>query len=245
MNFIVSKGELNRRKKAFTVLLFSLLTGIVLFSNVLVFPIFMIGYISIIIVFFILCVITFQFLNSLSRMEIRITDQEIERVTDNLTEKYLLLEIESLKIKRRTNGVIRELYIVFRNNRRLYISAFEDDFENLKNMITGKLNQNAKVKEIREPLDFDHVLFYPILGLSISFISIFSFKQILALDYSGVRILILFVFVYIFSLAIYFIIKKPISTRSGKNQTIVDYIAGAIMIIISLWILIIGLGFLY
>lgn len=245
MNFIVSKNELNRRKKAFIVLLVSLLIGIVLFSNILVFPIYPIGYISIIIVFFVLCVITFRFLSSLSQMKIRITGQEIERVKGNTTEKYLLSEIESLKIQRRTNGTIRELYIVFRNHRYLYINAFENDFENLKNVITGKLNQNTKVKEIREPLDFDHALFYPILGLLISFISIFGFKQILVLDYFGIKIIFLFFCAYTFSLAIYFLLKKPISTRSGKNQTIVDYIFGIVMIVMSLLILIIGLGFLY
>jgi len=243
MNFIVSKNELNRRKKAFTALLLGLLAGIFLFSNILALPIPPIGYISIVIVFSVLCVITFRFLTSLSQMKICITDQEIERTKDNITEKYLLSEIESLKIKRRTNGVIRELYIFFRNHKRLYINAFEDDFENLKNLITRKLNQYATIKDIREPLNFDHALFYPFLGLLISFISIFCFKQILSLDYSNIRIIFIFFSAYTFSLAIYFILKKPISTRSGRNQTMVDYIFGVVMIIMCLLILSIGLYF--
>jgi len=44
---------------------------------------------------------------------------------------------------------------------------------------------------------------------------------------------------------IYFLLKKPISARSGKNQTIVDYIFGVVMIMMSLLILTVGLGFLY
>lgn len=245
MNFIISKKELNRRKEAFTVLLLSLLAGIVLFSNILVFPISSIGYISIIIVFLVLYVATFQYLSSLSQMKICITDEEIERARGEITEKYLLSEIKSLKIKRRTNGVIREIYIVFHNHKHLYINGFEDEFENLKNMVLSKLNKNAIIREFYEPLDFDHVLFYPILGLLISFISIFAFKYILTLDYFGIRILTLFFSTYLFSLAIYFLLKKPISARSGKNQTIVDYIFGVVMIMMSLLILTVGLGFLY
>ena len=245
MNFIISKKELNRRKKAFTMLLLSFLAGIVLFSTILVFPISPIGYISVIMVFLVLCIATFQFLSSLSQMKICITDEEIERVRGDIIEKYLLSEIESLKIKRRTNGVIREIYIVFHNHKHLYINAFEDEFENLKNMVISKLNKNAIMKEFYEPLDFDHLLFYPILGLLISFISILGFKYILALDYFGIRILILFFFTYIFSLAIYFLLKKPISTRSGENQIIIDYIFGFVMIMMSLLILAIGFRFFY
>ncbi len=245
MNFIISKKELNRRKEAFTVLLLSLLAGIVLFSNILVFPISSIGYISIIMVFLVLYVATFQYLSSLSQMKICITDEEIERAREDTTEKYLLSEIKSLKIKRRTNGVIREIYIVFHNHKHLYINGFEDEFENLKNMVISKLNKNAIIKEFYEPLDFDHVLFYPILGLLISFISIFSFKYILTLDYFGNRVLILFFSAFIFSLAIYFLLKKPISARSGENQTIIDYIFGVVMIMMSLLILTLGLRFFY
>ncbi len=245
MNFIISKKELNRRKKAFALLLLSLLAGIVLFSNILVFPISSIGYISVIIVFLVLCVATFQFLSSLSQMKICITDEEIERVREDIIEKYFLSEIKSLKIKRRTNGVIREMYIVFHNHKHLYINGFEDEFENLKNMVISKLNKNAIIKEFYEPLDFDHILFYPILGLLISFISIFAFKYIFALDYFGIRILILFFSVYIFSLAIYFFLKKPISARSGKNQIKIDYFFGVVMIMMSLLILTVDLGFFF
>jgi len=239
--YIISKTEIKRRKKAFATLLLSLLIGIVLFSNILVFSISPIGYISIIIVFFVLCIITFQFLSSLSQIKIRITDQEIERQKGKNIEKYQISEINSLKIKRRTNGIIREIYISLNNRKYLYISAIEEQFELLKDALVNKTNKKIRIKEIREPLNFDHFLFYPILGLLISSGGIFFLKQILSFDYSIVRIISLFFSVYILCLAVYFIIKKPISVGSGKDKVTIDYVFGFGMLITSILMAILGL----
>jgi hypothetical protein len=233
MEFTVSKVELNRRKKAFATLLVSLAIGIFLFSKLFNFSVAPVGFLFVGVVFIIIDVITFQFLSSLSRMKIRILDQEIERQKGTDIEEYQISEIGSLKIKRRTNGVIREIYISFRNHKRLYLNAFEEQFETLKDALVGKLNNKILVKEIREPLNFDHFLFYPILGLLISCASIFIFKQILKADYSVIRTFLLFFSAYTFCLAIYFISKKPISVGSGRDQIVADYIFGIGLVFIS------------
>jgi hypothetical protein len=233
MEFTVSKVELNRRKKAFTTLLVSLVIGIFLFSKLFNFPIAQVGFLLTGTIFVVIDAITFQFLDSLSRMKICISDQKIERQKGIDIEKYPISEIDSLKIKRRTNGVIREIYISFYNHKRLYLNAFEEQFESLKDVLVGKLNNKILVKEIREPLNFDHFLFYPILGLLIGCASIFIFKQILKVDYLTIRVVLLSFSAYTFCLAIYFISKKPISVGSGRDQIVADYIFGIGLVFIS------------
>ena len=68
------------------------------------------------------------------------------------------------------------MYISFRNYKYHYINAFEEKFELLKDTLLGQLNNEVFVKEIHEPINFDHILFYPVLGLIISFLSLFFLK---------------------------------------------------------------------
>lgn len=241
MEFRVSKTEINRRKKAFATLLMGLVIGSPLFTKLFDFSFVPGGYLFIVLASFIIGVITFQYLNSLLQIRIRILDQGIERQKGSNIEKYLIAEIDSIKIKRRTNGTIREIYLSFHNRKLLYINAFEEYFESLKDALVSKIDSKVSVKEIHEPLDFDHALFYPILGLLISCTSVFTFNQMMQADYSTMRIALLLFSAYTFCLSIYFILKKPISVRSYKRQVVVDYIFGLSMILASILMAAIGI----
>ncbi len=243
MEFTISQKELKRREKAFAALLISFLIGIFIFSFLFKLSVPSAWIIFISIILFFLYIITFKHLNSLSQMKIVISDQKIVREKGVKSEEYSILEINSIKIKRRTSGTIREIYISFRNRKYLYINAFEERFELLKDALLSKINDKTPVKEFREPIDFDHALFYPTLGLLISFFSVFFFKQILRADYSSFMVILLIFSVYNFSLGIYFLLKKPIAIGAGKDQAVTDYIFGTIMIIASILMAIIGLRF--
>ena len=90
------------------------------------------------------------------------------------------------------------MYISFRNYKYHYINAFEEKFELLKYTLLGQLNNEVFVKEIHESINFDHILFYPVLGLIISFLSLFFLKQILRADYYSIRAILLFFCLYFF-----------------------------------------------
>ncbi len=241
MEFLISKKELDRRKRAFGTLLVSLAVGIFLFSNLINFPVPSAGLLIISVIFLIIFATTSRYLASLSQLKIRILDWTIERQKGTHYEKYSISEIDSLKIKRRTDGTIREIYISFRNCKHLYINAFEEKFELLKDTLLGQINNKIFVKEIHESIHFDHVLFYPILGLLISFLSIFFLRQILRADYSSIRIILLFFSAYTFFLAIFFLLKKPISLGSGRDQLIIDYVFGVSMLLVSIVMVMMGL----
>lgn len=243
MEFISSKSELHRRKKAFITLLLSLTAGLFLSSKILDFPISPTGYLFLVVAFISAGVLTVRFLNSVSRIKIHIGDKKIERTNGRLSENFSLSDINRITIKKRTTGSIREMYIWFRNRNSLVMTAFEEDFAQVKDALVGNtISKNVVVKEVREPIDFDHPLFYPILGLLIGFVSIYFLKLITNIDYSVAAIILLISSMYTFALSVYFMLIKPIARRCGGKQAVVDYVIGLIMVCAGIFILLTGLS---
>lgn len=242
MEFNISKNEITRRKKAFATLLSSMIVGLFLGSFIFSYPISIYGYLLVIAAFFPLIIITFIFFNSISRLKIYISDEGIKKVNDKLSESFFFSDIKNIKIKRRTNGIIREIYIFFKNQKGLIITAFEEDFEKIRNLIIGKVNSGTSIKEVKELIDFDCPIFYSLLGLPISFISILFIKVVTTLDYFKLKYILLVLSAYVFAIGLYFVIKKPMSIRIGKKQTIADYIFGLIIAFGGVFIFLIGLG---
>jgi len=112
MEFIVSKKELNRRKKAFSILLVNLAIGIFLFSCLFNLPIPLAGLLIISVIFLIIYLVTFQYFFFDIANENCILDRKIERQKEAHYETYFISEINSLKIKRRKDGPVREIYII-------------------------------------------------------------------------------------------------------------------------------------
>ena len=133
MEFITSKKEITRRKKAFATLLISITIGLFLSSLFFNYQILIYEYLLIVAAFLFLIITSFHFLNSLLKLKINISEKEIKKTGGKMSETFLLSDIKSLKIKRRTNGVIREIYLSFDKRKELVITAFEDNFENIKN----------------------------------------------------------------------------------------------------------------
>jgi hypothetical protein len=188
-------------------------------------------------------VISFRFLNLLMIMKIRLSDLEIERLRGNKSERYLLSEVETIKIKRRSNGDIREIYIFFRNHKHLYISAFEQDFDYIAGILADKVDKGTLICEKREPINFDHLLFYPILGLIISFCFICFLKGIIHIDYNVFKYYEFVISTLACLMAVFFACWKPIARRSGKKNVAIDYIIAVAMFILSIYIFNIFLNF--
>ena len=168
MEFIISKAEMNRRKKAYLLMVSFLVGGLFLFFKLFSLPMLPIIWILFITAFFLLGVISFSSLHKLSRMKINISDQEIICVRGFIINRYLLKDVQSVRIKRRSTGTIRTISLLLQNHKHLSINGFEDVFDQLKNTIISKVNPTISTTEVREPIDFDHPLFYPILGTMMS-----------------------------------------------------------------------------
>lgn len=168
MEFTISKAEMSRRKRAYLTMVSFMVAGLFLFFMLFSLPMLPIIWIPFITVFFLLGVISFSSLQKLARMKINISDQEIICVRGSTINRYLLKDVQSIRIKRRSTGAIRTVSLLLQNHKHLSINGFEDVFDQLKNMIINKVNPTISITEVREPIDFDHPLFYPIFGTIMS-----------------------------------------------------------------------------
>jgi len=230
MDFITSKIELKRRKIAFLVLSISMIAGVFIASFALNYTVSSAGYLVPVLALFIIGVLSFKFLGNISHLKIRVSGAHIQRITPKSSESYPLSDVSRIKIKRRSSGGIREIYLYFKGRKNLSITAQEEHFERLIKTLLSKTGKNVEVKEVREPINFDHPLFYPILGLAIGFIGVFCTKYAAKMDFVVAKAFIYGFSAYLLAMATYFYLAKPISSRSGQKHAFVDSLVGLTMI---------------
>lgn len=174
MEFNRTKTEMTRRKKAYLTMVCFLIIGLFLFFKLLDLPMLPIAWIPFVIMFSLLGVVSFASLHKLERTRVIISDKEIRFVHGSEITRYLLIDVQSVRIKRRSTGSIREITLVLQGRERLSINGFEDGFEQLKDTLIHHLDKSISIREVIEPMDFDHPLFYPIFGtlMSLGFVLI-------------------------------------------------------------------------
>lgn len=239
MEFLTSKTELVRRKKAYLTLLISLACDLFLSSWILAYPVSVPAYIFLAVMFFLMGAFSFYTLDSMIGTKVVISDAVIERIGKKGVEKYSFVNLKNIAVKRRTNGVIRELSLFFENGN-LVLNALEEDFEEILGLITRKLGKEIVIKTSVEPIDYDHPLFYSILGLPISFGFVWSLRFAENFDFSKSSFLLYAFAIYLIALGLYFLFTKPLAVRYGNKQRLSDFLLGGIMILLGVVILFVG-----
>ena len=239
MQYSINQNEIKRRRKAFVSLCLFFCLGLLfvqLFVKVEIFSSLFIIFASALVIFIIM---TFVYLSVYSQNKLIINEMNIALANGKNSASLCFKDIIRLKIKRRTNGVIREIYMWTQSGKALYINAFENDFEIIEKEIKKFIPGNTKIEEEREFINLDHFLFYPIFGLIIGLISMFSLTALSGLSEGKTVLLFWAISIYAFALGWYFAIKKPLSLRSAKNTAKSDYFFAALLIIISVIIAIV------
>lgn len=229
MDYRISQTEITRRKRAYLTLSTSILVGLALASIILHFPVSIGGYVLTITVIFLLGAFSFRSFHTLSQTKIALSNQALKRIVNGISEEYILGNVNRVKLKWTTNNTIREIYVWLSNGTSVYVSAL-DHFEEFKKDLFGKLDEDVKTEEVREPIDFDHPLFYSLLGLPISAIGVLFFKVVPFLSYQYIKIGVIIFFIYLLVFGIYFIFVKPLSKRFGNKTVVSDYVMGCLMI---------------
>lgn len=229
MEYRISHTEISRRKKAFLALSISILLGTVSGSIAYKFTISIGGYFVVTCILLLIGLFSSSFFKKISDMKIQLSDQEILRETGSFSEKYPLDKVKRIEIKWTTRKIIREIYIWFQDDKNIAITAI-DSFEKFKNSLLELANPQVIVKEKHEGLDFDHWLFYPILGLLIGNLSVLGLKSLISIDLQQIKIGEMFFLAFLFVFSLYFFITTPISKRSGSQTKFQDYLTGGIMI---------------
>lgn len=228
-----SPAEIDRRKRAYLTLSASVLVGMVLSSALLRAPIPAAGYLLVTAIIFLLGAFSFVFFRTLSKSEIRLTDHKLVRVVNGNPEEYPVGNINRIKTKWTTNNTIREVNIWLNGGNRVVLSAL-DRFDEFREELLDGLAGEARVEETQEPLDYDHPLFYSLLGLPISAFGVLIFRSIPLMSYQHIKIVFMTVVVYLFVFGLYFLAAKPLKNSYGNRAAGSDYIMGGLMICSSL-----------
>jgi hypothetical protein len=177
---------------------------------------------------FIIRVTTVKSFKSLNLLKVSITDKYIEKEYDGITEKILLSDIVKLNIVRSSRGSIREIKIVQLNKKILILNGLEN-LEQLYTETKVKCRKEVVIKESKEPIDYDHPMFYVIFGFFFGFFISFLIHFITFLEVSEIRIIFILFALNNLILSIYFIINKPISKRYGDKTKVIDFVLGILM----------------
>lgn len=239
MEYGIVKKEILRRKTSYLTLSLSLLAGLFVFSTVCTLQISYIHYLLFCSTLFLIGAFSFTFLRNLSRIKTTLTNQLLKREAFGISKEYPLHKISHVKIKWTTHKTIREIYIWLNNGESVFISALEHP-EQFKKDLLEKLDKHVIIKETHEPIDFDHPLFYSLLGFPISGVGVWAIQSISRIHYQQERALINIFFVYLLLLGIFFLIASPLSKRYIRKNKIADVIVGAFMIISGLTLLLLS-----
>jgi len=181
MEFTISKAEMNRRKKAYLTMVTFMVAVLFLFFELFGLPMTPLVWVPFVTAFLLLGVISFSSLHKLARLKITISEQEMICVNGSTTKRYLLKEIQSIRIKRRSTGGIRDISLLLEKHKHVSINGFEEVFEPLRDSIMSKVDPTISIIEFREPMDFDHPLFYPVFGTLMSFCYVVVIKVAVSL----------------------------------------------------------------
>jgi hypothetical protein len=234
--YTASTAELTRRLRAYTTLIVSLLAGIGLSS---------IDYLIAAPAIWMACLGGLALLLVLSRfalvrslrgyamLELRLGDTHIERVRGETTERFALADILGLRIVRTSRKTLREITARLTGGRRLSMNAVQD-FERLEQDLRGRLPANIAVVEAREPIDYDHPLFYVVFGLVTGVAFTLSVRAMATLSQSGMKWATLAIACYAAILGIYVLLARPLSQRYGPRSRTGDLILGLFALLAGL-----------
>jgi hypothetical protein len=176
--------------------------------------------------------LTYRVLDRQSYLQVSLSDNELKRNFKNASESYLLSDIKSIRIKRTTRGLIREIKLNIIGDTAIFINGLED-FETFKDDLI-KSTKHIKVINYKETIDFDHPLYYVFFGAITGTISTLLFKSMFLISESNIKYVQVSIDGFIIIMGLFWIISKPIRSRYGNKNIISDYIFGLLILIIGL-----------
>jgi len=231
--YATSTAELHRRLRAYTTLIVSLLAGIALSSidYLVVAPaIWLAGLAGIGLALALSRLAFARSFRSYARIELHLDDYCLERTRGTASEKYPLADVTRLSVLRTTRKSIREITARLNDGRRLSMNGVED-FERLEQELRSRIPASATVTETREPIDYDHPLFYVVFGGLVGLAFTMAIRAMSSLSQGSLKWTTLGIAGYATILGAYFLLARPIAQRYGSKSRSGDYLIGLLAIL--------------
>lgn len=224
-SYSISENEINRRKHAFNqliinfILSFLILLLYLFLDNITLCFIIVTPYL-----FFILLFrwYIFKFFQKYLKVKVKIFNGRITK-DGFYGETAILKDINHIKILFTKRKTIRSISITWAENKPLTFDAIEKFYDFKQSLID--ICPSAAIKELKEFMDFDHPIFYPILGTILGLASGTIFNVELNTNF---YLLSLLSAVYTCFVGLYIIIRRPLYDRYGKEKLYIDIVSGSV-----------------
>lgn len=235
--FSISRKEINRRRKASLVLVIFLVIGFFVGSLILLKIMFFTALLYVALFFIVLIILRELALNPFKKFlqtKIIFSDEYFE----NNNEKIPYRDIKTINILKTTRHEIRDVVLILNNGRQIIFNAVENFDQFLEQLL---VRANKKInKDSREPLDYDHPLFYVFLGFVVGFASAAAVFFITQLQDNTMAIVSYVFAVYLVIMGVYFILARPLSKRYTGRTGLGEIICGVVSISIGIIIFLIN-----
>lgn len=181
--FRTSAKEMNRRAKAFTSLVFCWLAGlglVILSSSsdyrqaMLLFTA-LLAVVMAIMWLYTMYYLYFQHID----VRVQVRDSLLTKSGRFTSNSFDLKHLKTLNVKYTTRDSIRRIILTPQTGQTMRIDGL-DNFDKLVTKITNT-SPNVKVVKLREKIDYDHVLFYPLFSVGLTILVSLAMALLLAL----------------------------------------------------------------
>jgi hypothetical protein len=150
----------------------------------------------------------------------------LTRTDPGSSHAYQLDAIRRLQAKRTTAGAIREIKLSLDNGSTAYVNGLEDPQE-FWECLTSRAAA-ASQATIREPIDYDHPLFYVALGSLLGISMSLIVRFFLSTAQTSGHWMYVALAAYSFAVGVYWLCARPVSGRYGIRALRWDYAVAAI-----------------
>ena len=231
--YSISTDEMDRRSRAYTTFIVSLLIVISASSIDYLFSAPTIVLPCLLGLALVLVLSKLAFLKSFrgySQIRVLVDDSHIERIRGTSSEKYLVKDIVGFRAKRTSRGSIREITVRLGDGRRFIVNALRD-FERFEQELQKKAPASAVKSEVKEPIDYDHPLFYVVFGVMMGLAVTTAIRVIAVLSEKGLKWTNLGIACYAFVVGAYLLLGRPLSQRYGTRSRSVDLVLGSLALL--------------
>jgi hypothetical protein len=240
MDFFIAQAEINHRKYAFIIFIIGLIIGLLGSSFIFDFQFTWVGYVGVAVILSLISVLSLRSFNTLSEARVRLTDTALIKISAKGIEEFPFSSVSRVNIKKTPQGNTGEIQIWFTGQKSTTVNGLVD-FERFETEFLNRINKSIEIKEIRERFDFDKLPFYPVYGLVFGTAVIYSEKVLTNQDTNRTKGIFIAFSVYIFAVALYLFLAKPISSKQGSKSHRSDYLLGIAMFCGAVFVLLAGL----
>lgn len=234
--FTICRSEIRRRQRAFTVLVVSSLSALAVgsLSFAIRQPFVWVSTMSALSFFLAVARwLTLRWLRRLEHVRYRLDAEELQFLSGNVVRRCILKDVTRIYVKRTTSATIREIRIRCGKNSQLFISGIQE-FEFFRQALMARC-QGAVTVEWREPIDFDHPLFYFFFGLVVGGFGAVTFHVMAGFDAVDLRIFALFIALVELPLGLLLLLKKPLTIRLGLRARRAEVVFGMVVVAFGVW----------